>query len=139
MILDKFRINGKVAIVTGSRRGLGKGIALCLAEAGADIVSFDRNDPVELRASVLALGRKHVWKQVDLLTATPEDFIRLVDDVVAEFGKLDILVNNAGICPRDTILGLLCSELAGYDPGEFKFPLVSSSSCCPADGEAGSR
>jgi 2-dehydro-3-deoxy-D-gluconate 5-dehydrogenase len=104
MILDKFRINGKVAIVTGSRRGLGKGIALCLAEAGADIVSFDRNDPVELRASVLALGRKHVWKQVDLLAATPEDFIRLVDDVVAEFGKLDILVNNAGICPRDTIL-----------------------------------
>jgi 2-deoxy-D-gluconate 3-dehydrogenase len=104
MILDKFRINGKVAVVTGSRRGLGKGIALCLAEAGADIVSFDRNDPEELRTKVLALGRKYTWKQVDLLTATPEDLVRLVDEVVAEFGKLDILVNNAGICPRCTIL-----------------------------------
>jgi 2-dehydro-3-deoxy-D-gluconate 5-dehydrogenase len=104
MILDKFRINGKVAVVTGSRRGLGKGIAVCLAEAGADIVSFDRNDPVELRTKVLALGRKHAWKQVDLLTATSEDLARLVDEVVAEFGKLDILVNNAGICPRDEIL-----------------------------------
>jgi 2-deoxy-D-gluconate 3-dehydrogenase len=104
MILDKFRINGKVAVVTGSRRGLGKGIALCLAEAGADIVSFDRHDPEELRDNVLALGRKHVWKQVDLLTAKPEDLMRLVDEVVAEFGKLDILVNNAGICPRDSIL-----------------------------------
>ncbi len=104
MILDKFRVNGKVAVVTGSRRGLGKGIALCLAEAGADIVSFDRHDPEELRDNVLALGRKHVWKQVDLLTAKPEDLMRLVDEVVAEFGKLDILVNNAGICPRDSIL-----------------------------------
>jgi 2-deoxy-D-gluconate 3-dehydrogenase len=104
MILDKFRIDGKVAVVTGSRRGLGKGIAQCLAEAGADIVSFDRNDPAVIRDSVLGLGRRHAWKQVDLLTATPEDFIRLVDEVVAEFGRLDILVNNAGICPRDPIL-----------------------------------
>jgi 2-dehydro-3-deoxy-D-gluconate 5-dehydrogenase len=104
MILDKFRIDGKLAVVTGSRRGLGKGIALGLAEAGADIVSFDRNNPEDLREKVLALGRKHVWKQVDLLTAKPEDFVRLIDEVVAEFGKLDILVNNAGICPRDEIL-----------------------------------
>jgi len=104
MILDKFRIDGKLAVVTGSRRGLGKGIALGLAEAGADIVSFDRHDPQDLREKVLALGRKHVWKQVDLLTAKPEDFVRLIDEVVAEFGKLDILVNNAGICPRDEIL-----------------------------------
>jgi 2-deoxy-D-gluconate 3-dehydrogenase len=104
MILDKFRIDGKVAIITGSRRGLGKGIALCLAEAGADIVSFDRNDPDELRAKVLALGRKHTWKQVDLLTATPDDFDHLINEVMAEFGKLDILVNNAGICPRQPIL-----------------------------------
>jgi 2-deoxy-D-gluconate 3-dehydrogenase len=104
MILDKFRIDGKVAVVTGSRRGLGKGIAICLAEAGADIVSFDRNDPNELRTKVLALGRKHTWKQVDLLTGTPDDFDRLISEVVAEFGKLDILVNNAGICPRQPIL-----------------------------------
>ena len=104
MILDKFRIDGKVAVVTGSQRGLGYGIALCLAEAGADIVSFDINDPEELHASVLALGHRHTWKPVDLLKVTPEDLNRMVEEVVAEFGRLDILVNNAGICPRDTIL-----------------------------------
>jgi 2-deoxy-D-gluconate 3-dehydrogenase len=104
MILDKFRVDGRVAVVTGSRRGLGKGVALCLAEAGADIVSFDRHDPTELREKVLALGRKHTWKQIDLLKASPDDFFRAIDEVVAEFGKLDILVNNAGICPRQPIL-----------------------------------
>jgi len=104
MILDKFRVDGKVAVVTGSRRGLGKGIALCLAEAGADIVSLDRHEPDELRKTVISLGRRHAWKQVDLLTATPNELAQLVDEVVAEFGRLDILVNNAGICPREPIL-----------------------------------
>jgi 2-deoxy-D-gluconate 3-dehydrogenase len=104
MILDKFKLNGKVAIVTGSRRGLGQGIAIGLAEAGADVVGFDRNEPTETRAEVEALGRRHMWKQVDMLTATPKDFTRLIDEVVAGWGKVDILVNNAGICPREDVL-----------------------------------
>jgi 2-deoxy-D-gluconate 3-dehydrogenase len=72
--------------------------------AGADIVSLDRNDPVKTRAEVQALGRKHTWKQVDMLTATPQDFSRLIGKVAADLGKVDILVNNAGICPRDDLL-----------------------------------
>jgi len=104
MILDKFKLDNKVAIVTGSRRGLGKGMAIGLAEAGADIVSFDRNDPEETRAQTLALGRKHMWKTVDMLSATPEDFTRLIDEVVNAWGHVDILVNNAGICPRENLL-----------------------------------
>ena len=104
MLLDKFKLDGRVAVVTGSRRGLGQGMAVGLAEAGADIVSLDRNDPAETRAEVQALGRKHVWKQVDMLSATPQDFSRLISEVTAEFGKVDILVNNAGICPRDDLL-----------------------------------
>ncbi len=104
MILDKFKLDGKVAIVTGSRRGLGQGMAIGLAEAGADIVSFDRNEPVETRSRVEATGRKLLWMQVDMLTATPQDFTRLIDEMVAEWGKLDILVNNAGICPREELL-----------------------------------
>ena len=104
MILDKFHLDGKIAVVTGSRRGLGRGIALGLAEAGADIVSFDRNDPQETRAQVLALGRRHMWKQVDMLTASPQDLDSLIAAVVAEWGRIDILVNNAGICPRDDLL-----------------------------------
>jgi 2-deoxy-D-gluconate 3-dehydrogenase len=104
MILDQFKLDGKVAIVTGSRRGLGQGMAIGLAEAGADIVSFDRNDPVETRSKVEALGRKHMWKQVDMLTATPQDFTRLIDEVVTEWESVDILVNNAGISPREKLL-----------------------------------
>jgi len=104
MILDRFRLDGKVAIVTGSRRGLGQGMAVGLAEAGADIVSFDRNDPTETRAKVQALERRHMWKQVDMLTATPADFTRLTDEVVGQWGKVDILVNNAGISPREDLL-----------------------------------
>lgn len=104
MILEKFKLDGKVAIVTGSRRGLGKGMAIGLAEAGADIVSLDRNDPVETRDKVLALSRKHMWKSVDMLTAKPEDFTRLIDEIAGEWGHVDILVNNAGICPRENLL-----------------------------------
>jgi 2-deoxy-D-gluconate 3-dehydrogenase len=104
MILDKFRLDNKVAIVTGSRRNLGKGMATGLAEAGADIVSFDRNEPTETHLAIEALGRRHLWKQVDLLTATPDDLTRLIGEVVAEWGKVDILVNNAGICPRENVL-----------------------------------
>jgi 2-dehydro-3-deoxy-D-gluconate 5-dehydrogenase len=104
MILDKFKLNNKVAIVTGSRRGLGKGMAIGLAEAGADIISFDRNNPEETRAKVLALGRKHMWKKVDMLTATPDDFTRLIEEIVGEWEHVDILVNNAGICPRENLL-----------------------------------
>ncbi len=104
MILDKFKLDGKVAIVTGSRRGLGQGMAIGLAEAGADIVSFDRSEPVETRSRVEATGRKLLWMQVDMLTATPQDFTKLIDEMVAEWGKVDILVNNAGICPREELL-----------------------------------
>lgn len=100
MILDKFKLDGKVAIVTGSRRGLGRGMAIGLAEAGADIVGLDRSEPDETCRQIEALGRRYKWSKVDLLTATPESLRAAVDDVVATFGRLDILVNNAGICPR---------------------------------------
>jgi len=104
MILDKFKLDGKVAIVTGSRRGLGRGMAVGLAEAGADIVGFDRNDPVETRQKVEALGRRYRWQRVDMLKATTKDLQRAVDEVVGAWGHVDVLVNNAGICPRSPLL-----------------------------------
>lgn len=100
MILDAFKLDGQVAIVTGCRRGLGQGMALGLAEAGADIVAFDRSDPEETRERVLALGRRFMHKRVDLQRATPEELDKLVGEVVAEWGRLDILVNNAGTIHR---------------------------------------
>ncbi len=104
MILDQFKLDGKVAVVTGSRRNLGKSMAIGLAEAGADIIGFDRNEPEDTCRQVEALGRKYRWIKIDLLTATPADIQAAVDQAVATFGHLDILVNNAGICPRAPVL-----------------------------------
>lgn len=104
MILDKFRLDGKIAVVTGSRRGLGQGMAIGLAEAGADIVSFDRNYPAATKERVEALGRRHMWVEIDLLNARPADCQEAIDRVVSTFGRIDILVNNAGICPREKLL-----------------------------------
>lgn len=104
MILDKFKLDGKIAICTGTRRGIGRAMTRAMAEAGADIVSFDRNDPEDTRQDVQALGRRFVWKKIDFLTATAEQLTALVNETAAEMGHIDILVNNAGICPREEIL-----------------------------------
>lgn len=99
-ILDAFRLDNKVAIVTGSKRGLGQAMALGLAEAGADVVMVDRDDSTETRDLIHALGRRTLCIQADLLTASVADLNTLVETVVAEMGRVDILVNNAGIIRR---------------------------------------
>jgi 2-deoxy-D-gluconate 3-dehydrogenase len=95
MILDRFRLDGKVALVTGGTRGLGAAMAVGLAEAGADIalVARDMSNSATQKA-VLALGRQcRVW-QADL--SEPSQRLGLVDRVVEALGRIDILVNNAG-------------------------------------------
>lgn len=99
---NPFDLTGKTAIVTGCRNGIGQGMAFALAQAGADIVSFDRNDPVKTRKHVGTLGRKFTWTRIDLLSATPEQLQEAIDNV-AGLQHIDILVNNAGICPRAEI------------------------------------
>ena len=101
MILDAFRLDGQVAVVTGGTRGLGAGLAVGLAEAGADICVLGRTLAVETGAAVTALGRRFEEVTCDMLTATPADLQAAVDDVVERMGKIDILVNNAGIIRRD--------------------------------------
>jgi len=100
MILDKFRLNGKVAIVTGCARGLGRGIAEGLAEAGADIVGvYNQTNPREsIQKEVERLGRKFFGISADLRSQKPIN--EIVDKSVKQFGKIDILVNNAGIIRR---------------------------------------
>jgi 2-deoxy-D-gluconate 3-dehydrogenase len=99
MVLDKFRLNGKVAIVTGSARGLGRGIAAGLAEAGADIAGvYNQTDPAETQEEVEKLGRKFVGISADLRSQKPINGI--VEKAVKRFGRVDILVNNAGIIRR---------------------------------------
>ena len=99
-ILDAFKLDGKVAIVTGSERGLGRGMAVALAQAGADIVgvTYVASAP-ETAAAVEAAGRKYVHVQADLSSIEPVQ--RVVDTALKAFGHIDILVNNAGIITRN--------------------------------------
>lgn len=96
--MSMFDLHGKVAIVTGAATGLGQGMAVALAEAGADIVSVGLGDNSETAQKVAEAGRKFLAIDADLFSTSPIPGI--IDQVVAEFGRIDILVNNAGIIRR---------------------------------------
>jgi len=121
--LEKFRVDGKVALVTGGSRGIGKAIALALAEAGADVALASRKLP-ELEATaqeIGKMGRKAVPVQANVRHLAEID--NLVKKTMEEFGRIDILINNAGTNPTfgsifkmdetvwDIIMGL---NLKGY-------------------------
>jgi len=97
-VLDLFKLDGKTALVTGASRGLGRAMALALAEAGADIAACARSDMTSLRKDVEERGRRCETFRVDLRDR--EQVRGLVPAVVERFGRLDILVNNAGIVRR---------------------------------------
>jgi NAD(P)-dependent dehydrogenase (short-subunit alcohol dehydrogenase family) len=96
-VLDRFKLDGKVAIVTGASSGLGVDFAKALAEAGADVAlgarRLDRLE--ETRALVEGLGRRSIAVQCDV--TVPEDCEHLVQRTLDELGSVDILVNNAGV------------------------------------------
>ena len=102
MILDKFRLNGKVAVVTGAGRGLGQGAALGFAEGGADLALVDVISTDETAQRVRALGRGACRIQANLLERAAVQ--RIVDATVKELGGIDILLNNAGIIRRAPLL-----------------------------------
>jgi 2-dehydro-3-deoxy-D-gluconate 5-dehydrogenase len=99
MPLDWFNLDGKVALVTGSSSGIGAGIALGLARAGADVICHGRGEEAEATSSAIrALGRRSVVVQADLAErAAQEPFIA---SAVSAFGRIDLLVNNAGSIRR---------------------------------------
>jgi len=90
------KLEGKVAIVTGGGGGIGQGIALCLAEEGANLVIIDmlEDNAQKVAAEVKALGRKSLALQADVMDNN--QVIRVVQKAVDTFGKIDILVNNVG-------------------------------------------
>ena len=95
---NPFSLEGKVALVTGANTGLGQGIAVALAEAGADIAAAGIAPPTETEEKVRALGRRFVSIEANLVTIEP--VLRIVDETLAGLGRLDILVNNAGLIRR---------------------------------------
>src|SRR6188474_2838671 len=96
MILDRFRVDDKVAVVTGAGRGIGAATAVALAEAGADVVVSARTEEQlkEVAAQVEKLGRRAVIVAADLNDL--DAVAGLADTAAAELGRLDIVVNNVG-------------------------------------------
>jgi 2-deoxy-D-gluconate 3-dehydrogenase len=98
MILDEFRLDGKTALVTGCRRGIGKAMATALAEAGADIIGVSQFLEIsgsEIEKEVHELGRKFNGYTYDL--SQRENLYNFIEKVRSNFNRIDILVNNAGI------------------------------------------
>ena len=102
MVSTPFDLTGRTAVVTGANTGIGQGIALALAAAGADIAAVGRSAADETAEQVRALGRRCELVSADLSSIEP--VTEVVDTVVAKFGRLDILVNNAGIIRREDAL-----------------------------------
>jgi 2-dehydro-3-deoxy-D-gluconate 5-dehydrogenase len=103
MILDAFQLNGKNALVTGSRRGLGADIALALADAGANVACHGRGDDSnQISTRIRSWGRKSIYVSGDVAEKSVCE--ELVEKTVVTFGSIDILVNNAGVIRRSPAL-----------------------------------
>ena len=102
MYLEKFRLDGRVAFVTGGAQGIGLATAEALAEAGATVVIGDVM-PAALHTAVRELGAKGYEVEAELLDVTrSDDVARVADELVKRHGRIDILINNAGIARSDT-------------------------------------
>ncbi|GAB3648552.1 2-dehydro-3-deoxy-D-gluconate 5-dehydrogenase KduD [Echinicola sediminis] len=100
-VLNKFKLEGKTALVTGCKRGIGKSMALALAEAGADIIGVSASlefQDSDIERKVVSLGRKFTAYQCDF--SNREDLYRFIQEVKAEHSQVDILINNAGTILR---------------------------------------
>lgn len=100
MVLDRFRLDGRVALVTGAGRGIGAATAVALAEAGADVVCAARTavDIERTASAVRDRGRRAIAVPTDVTLTS--DLENVVSTAVSELGRLDVLVNNAGVGSR---------------------------------------
>ncbi len=99
MILDKFRLDGKTALVTGASAGLGATIAVALAEVGADVACHgNTREPSDTCEQIAELGRRTLAVKGDL--SKRESSNSIISETINEFGKIDILINNAGTIRR---------------------------------------
>jgi 2-deoxy-D-gluconate 3-dehydrogenase len=95
---NPFNLEGRTALITGANTGLGRGIAIALAQAGADIVAAGRRTPLETQEAILGLKRRFHFVAADLASTLP--IAGTVKETLEKMGRLDILVNNAGVISR---------------------------------------
>ena len=103
-----FDLTGKVAVVTGAGRGIGQGITIALAEAGADVFGVQRSDMSETAAAVEAAGRRFVAHRADM--AERDAVAGILEAALGAFGRIDVLVNNAGIIRRADAIDMTTQE-----------------------------
>lgn len=121
-VLDSFRMDGKVAVITGAGKGIGAGIARAFAEVGADVVLGARTeaDLKAVAADVEAMGRRALVVPTDVMDA--EQLERLPTRAMDEFGRIDILVNNAGGFPPKPVSQTTSKEFVGA----FRFNVATA-------------
>ena len=105
MTANPFALDGRTALVTGANTGLGQGIAIALAQAGADIVAAGRREPLDTQAANEALGRRFHFIAADLASTTP--IPGMIEETLGKMRRLDILVNNAGTISRAAALDVM--------------------------------
>lgn len=108
MSISPFDLSGKVALVTGANTGLGQGMAIALAEAGADIVLIGRSEPKDTLEKLAKIGVKTHSILTDL--GNTDNVADIVADTVSTLGRADILVNNAGIIKRNEAIDFTPEE-----------------------------
>ena len=121
-LLDSFRLDGKVAVITGAGKGIGAGIARAFAEVGADVVLGARTeaDLKAVAADVEAMGRRALVVPTDVMDA--DQLERLAQSAMDEFGRIDILVNNAGGFPPKPVAQTTSKEFLGA----FRFNVATA-------------
>jgi 2-dehydro-3-deoxy-D-gluconate 5-dehydrogenase len=139
MTPSPFSLAGKVAMVTGANTGLGQGIAIALAQAGADIVAVGRSSPADTGTQVTAAGRKFYSITSNLERSGAAASV--VKEAVATAGRLDILINNAGIIRRADALAFTEEDWDAALNVNLKTPFFLAQAAAQAmlDGGAGGK
>ena len=109
-IIDKFRLDGKKAYVTGGARGIGKSVALAFAQAGADVavVDLDLDGAEKTADEIKSYGVKSIAVKADI--SKPEDVDKMIKEIVNAFGTIDVAFNNAGICINKNVEDMSLEE-----------------------------